>query len=188
MNIEDLNEALDTLEERLSDGSKASEVVIDTADEYGLRPELLNRKFEELHGLSVDNYQRPTSLVTLARRKARKDALDSAWQTGDGLYFGITEPYDPEEIQKRKTDWMQAAPIGGMVGAIFSFNGDEYAFVKFTRCVDGFMICGIPVLKQKTNDELSWRLGNSKLRFETQKEGFEYLEVNTLVHAGEVLE
>ncbi len=202
LDLESLNDALDTLKDHLTTGTDATEALADTADEYEIQPVLLDRKFSERHGVSPNDYVPPIDWRVPARRKARKAALSWAWQQvryGDHA-SAIASLDDPNQLiahllTKERADWMRNAPTQKRIGAIFSFQGEELAYAglnferwpeptyhlkaqQVTTLVD--VVTEISML-----NTFSWLGGTHEPTFLSEIEAMDWLEENTIVKADE---
>ncbi|SHF02136.1 hypothetical protein SAMN05444279_11467 [Ruegeria intermedia] len=213
----DLEDALDTLKNRLGNEGNAFEIVIETADEYGFHPNFLRRKFVERYHTSPEEYAPPTGLITLNRRRARKNALSWAWQSHSVLEIYTMTPAPPDARQKheqRKNTWIAEQVRKHHLGAIFAEHGYEYAFAGLSS---SGAIMAIPVGEgdpkersahlhrvifqedaepfpwntvQEVRPYISdtvWRMGNPELTFATKQQAYEWLQKRIIVGANENL-
>ena len=185
MSIEYLSDALDTLKDRLTNNSDGATAVIETAEEYGLNPQLLSRKFTEAYGTTPAQYTPPTDLKTRLRRLARKRALDTAWDRFT-LHQSLIDPNTslrPNEAEKQK--WQQEAIRQRRAGVIFVYQGQEYAFSHLVSDGGSRCIAAIPV--EENEDALFWMIGNAKLTFGTEQDAYTWLTHHTIRCATEAL-
>ncbi|MDO6480968.1 hypothetical protein [Shimia thalassica] len=182
----DLEEALDTLKDRLGKAGNASETVKDTAEEYGLHPGLLRRKFKERYSTAPEEYVPSTSFTTMSRRRARKNALDWAWNS-HGELKTITMTQEAFQVfQEGKEGWIVDHVRKCHLGAIFKEGRREYAFAGLTS---SNKIMAIPVDDTGPSDENSflehvqWLTGNPNLAFVTEQQAYEWLQERTIVGA-----
>lgn len=210
----ELEDALDTLKERLGQEGHAAEIVIDTAREYELNPILLRRKFEERFSVSPEAYVPTISITTLNRRRARKEAQNWAWQLHSQIQT-ISMAMDAfQKHQQRKGEWIEHQVRDHHLGVIFAESGYEYAFAGLSSSgaimaipVDG----GDPVERsaqlyqvvfkddakpfawtsmQEVRPHISgviWRIGNPHLEFSNEQEAYTWLREHTVVGAIENL-
>lgn len=206
----ELKEALDTLKDRLGQGGLAAEIVTDTADEYELNPKLLHRKFEERFSVSPEAYIPSTSLATLNRRKARKEAHSWAWSS---YSRSATLSMSMDEYQAYpvgKSEWIEQQIKEHHLGAIFVENGYEYAFagLSSSRAVMAIPVDdgdpreksahfyrvvfqdGVQPFAWTTMQEVRpyiscvlWRMGNPSLEFSTEQKAYDWLLERTVVRA-----
>ncbi|MCF3595733.1 hypothetical protein LZG00_17215 [Rhodobacteraceae bacterium LMO-12] len=206
----ELEEALDTLKDRLGQGGRAAEIVTDTADEYELNPILLRRKFVEKFAVSPEAYVPSTSLATLSRRKARKEAHSWAWQSHSQLQTLSMSMDEYQAYQTGKSEWVEQQVKEHHLGAIFVENGNEYVFagLSSSRAIKAIPVDdGEPTEKgahlykvvfqdgvkpfawttmQEVQPHISgvlWRLGNPNLEFSTEQKAYDWLHERTVVRA-----
>ena len=206
----ELEDALDTLKDRLGQGGYSLEILTETADEYEVSPSLLSRKFEERFSVSPEAYVPSTSLTTLSRRKARKDARSWAWQSRSQLAIFSMSKDDHKEHQKGNNEWIEQQAIEGHLGAIFAENGYEYAFagLSLSRSIMAIPVDdGDPSEKsahlhqvvfkdgvkpfawttmQEVRPHISaviWRIGNPSLEFSSEEEAYDWLHERIIVSA-----
>lgn len=210
----DLDEALDTLKDRLGEAGTASEIVNDTADEYDLHPGLLRRKFEERYNTSPEDYVPSTSLSTLSRRRARKEALNWAWQSHSSLKTISMVPNALRKHQEGKDDWVTKQVRKHHLGAIFRENGYEYAFagLSSSRAIMAIPVQGgdpteksaylhqvifqegVEPFPWTTMQEVRphflgvlWLIGNPNLEFDTPQQAYGWLQEHIVFDANDDL-
>lgn len=206
----ELEEALDTLKDRLGQGGQTAEILTDTADEYELNPNFLRRKFEERFSVSPEAYVPSTSLATLSRRKARKEAHSWAWQSHGQLQTLSMTMDEYQEYQTGKSEWIERQIKEHHLGAIFVEKGYEYAFAGLSpsRAIMAIPVDdGDPTEKsahlhrvvfqdgvkpfawttmQEVRPHISsvlWRMGNPNLEFSTEQDAYDWLHERTVVSA-----
>lgn len=187
----ELEEALDTLKDRLGQGGQAAEIVTDTADEYELNPNLLRRKFEERFSVSPEAYVPSTSFATLSRRKARKEAHSWAWSSHSVLLTISMSMDEYQAYQTGKSEWVEQQVKEHHLGAIFVENGYEYAFAGLSWSLfSSRAIMAIPVDDGDPTEKSAhlhrsvlWRLGNPNLEFSTEQKAYDWLHERTVVRA-----
>lgn len=196
----ELEEALDTLKDRLGQGGLAAEIVTDTADEYELNPNLLRRKFEERFAVSPEAYVPPTSLATLSRRKARKDAHSWAWHLHSQSQTISMSLNEFRAYQTGEREWVEQHVKEHHLGAIFVENGYEYAFagLSSSRAIMAiFVDDGNPTeksahlykgvfqdgVKPFAWPTMHWLSGNPNLKFSTEQKAYDWLHERTVVRA-----
>jgi hypothetical protein len=186
--MSELDDALEVLRGRLPVSAGVSDIVAEIAEDYGLHPAFLRRKFEERFKTSPESYERPTSLVTLDRRAARKGAISWAWQADS---FGQGSSMGPEEaarhssnIEAGRDEWISERVRAHHLGAIFKEQGREYAFIGLSASKT---IEAIPVQESDQLSAVLWMTGNSELGFETEALAYEWLEGRIIVGAQEDL-
>jgi hypothetical protein len=105
-------DALTDLKNSLADTEDRQALLEKIAESYGLRPELLRRKFEEQHGVSVDEWSPPTDTIQTSRERAQEKAIKEANGMWSKLYSYECD-IDP--------------------GFLFEVSNREYALIRISR-------------------------------------------------------
>jgi hypothetical protein len=105
-------DALTDLKNSLADTEDRQALLKEIAESYGLRPELLRRKFEEQHGVSVDEWSPPTDIIQTSRERAQEKAIKEANDMWSRLYSYECD-IDP--------------------GFLFEVSNREYALISISR-------------------------------------------------------
>lgn len=187
--MRNLQDALEILKECLSTGTKVDVAVRETAEDYGLHPTLLKRKFEEQHGVSPESYSPPISDETLSRRRARKRALSQAWEDSIRLSTLYLFPVEYKELQEGKEEWMNQNVSKKYLGTIFEDDGSIYAFAGLSgnMCVKAIPVNEPDGTVDSLVETVGWMCGNRKLKFDNEQDAYLWLAERTLVAAEEMI-
>lgn len=125
-----LSDALDFLEDRLSEGIHHDIAVEETCEEYDVNSSLIRRKFEEKLGSKIESYVPRTNWHSVARKKAREEARHWAMSEKESYWLMKQEPgfffnETPDERVKRRSSY----ELHELNGAIFQEGNQEFSFV-----------------------------------------------------------
>lgn len=125
--IQKLNDALDDLKERLTEGGSHKIELPEISAEYEVNEKLLIRKFLERYRVEPSEFVPSISLKSLERRRARKAAIYGHKVDCQMKFFVRDVDLSLEELRIKWIDWVPEP----YVGTIFETAGTEYALQGF---------------------------------------------------------
>jgi hypothetical protein len=111
MEAQQINGAIKDLAEAILGGDTIDDALFDTAEEFGLNPVLLRRKFREQHGVEPEGFARRQAEVAArveANRAAQMDAAQHTAREHARCYTG-TDP---------------------LLGRVFELDGEQFVYVN----------------------------------------------------------